>query len=59
MSLEEKQQPKAWTPEQIAKALTGAINPVISINGEKVAEVALITAEATGNVVTVKYYLKS
>lgn len=56
MSQEKEQQ---WTPEQVAKALTGAINPVISINGKKVAEVALITAEATGNVITVKYYLES
>ena len=59
MKLEEKQQPKEWTPERIAKALEGAMNPVFSINGEKVAEVALITAEATGNVITVKYFLKS
>jgi hypothetical protein len=50
---------KQWTPEQIAKALEGAMNPVVSINGKKVAEVALITAEATGNVITVKYFLKS
>jgi len=56
MSQEKEQQ---WTPEQIAKALEGAMTPVVSINGKKVAEVALITAEATGNVITVKYFLKS
>ncbi len=56
MSQEKEQQ---WTPEQIAEALTRAINPVMTVNGKKVAEVALITAEATGNVITVKYHLKS
>lgn len=54
-----QQQPTTWPPEQIAKALENAINPVMTVNGEKVAEVSHIAAEATGNVITVKYYLKS
>lgn len=54
-----QQQPATWTPEKIARALEGAINPKLTINGAKVAEISHITAEATGNVITVKYYLKS
>jgi len=56
MSQENEQQ---WTPEQIAQALERSVNTVITVNGKKVAEIALITAEATGNVITVKYHLKS
>ncbi len=47
------------SPADIAEALEWAGNPKLLIDGQVVAEVDHISATATGNVITVKYYLKS